>query len=243
MNERICVLNCPIDNIDVNSALKRVCCAIENKKNFQIITINPEMIINAQKNKEFFNVINSADLIIPDGIGVKIALQLKGIKIHKIRGIDFSRELIKLSCKKGLKIGFLGAKEEIIQKAKENILNKYKNINIAYVHNGYFDNENKIIEEIRHSDVKILLVGMGSPYQEEFIRKLKQTLNGTVMIGVGGSFDVYSGTIKEAPIFYQKLGLEWMYRTILQPERFGRIFPLLPLFLIKCIINSTMSKD
>ena len=85
---------------------------------------------------------------------------------------------------------------------------------------------------------QILLVGLGSPFQEEFIVKLKQKLDGCVMVGVGGSFDVFSGIVEEAPIIYRKLGLEWLYRTLKQPERFKRIFPLLPMFLIKCIINS-----
>ena len=83
---------------------------------------------------------------------------------------------------------------------------------------------------------------MGSPYQEEIIFKLKDILQNTVMIGVGGSFDVFSGVVKESPLIYQKLGLEWLYRTICQPERFKRIFPVLPIFLIKCIIESIFKK-
>ena len=83
-----------------------------------------------------------------------------------------------------------------------------------------------------------MLIGLGSPRQEEFIVKLKQSINGCIMVGVGGSFDVFSGIVKESPVIFRKLGLEWLYRTLLQPERFKRIFPVLPIFLLKCIMDT-----
>lgn len=242
MSMKTTVLNCPIDLCDSDYAIDCVYRAIEEKRNFHIITINPEMIMNAQKNESFFNIINNSDLNIADGVGVKIALKLKGIKQNQIRGVDFSRQLIKLANEKNYKVGFLGAKEEVIQKAKENFLNQYPNLNLAYVRNGYFGNDNEIIEEIKSANPQILLVGLGSPRQEEFINKLKQSLVGCTLIGVGGSFDVFSGIVKESPLVFQKLGLEWLYRTVLQPERFKRIFPVLPIFLIKCIISTIQKK-
>ena len=242
MSMKAFVLNCPIDLISSNEALNKANNAIQNNTNFQIITINPEMIMNAQKNQHFFDILSNSDLNIADGVGVKIALKLKKINQNQIRGVDFSRELIKLASENNYRIAFLGAKEEVIQKAKENFLKKYPNLNFVYTRNGYFDNENEIIEEIKSANPQILLVGLGSPKQEEIILKLKSVLNGCTMVGVGGSFDVFSGIVKESPVIYRKLGLEWLYRTILQPERFKRIFPVLPIFLIKCIIESIQKK-
>ena len=242
MSMKAFVLNCPIDLISSNEALNKADDAIKNNKNYQIITMNPEMIMNAQKNEHFFNILSNSDLNIADGVGVKIALKLKKINQNQIRGVDFSRELIKLASENNYRIAFLGAKEEVIQKAKENFLKKYPNLNFVYTRNGYFDNENEIIEEIKSANPQILLVGLGSPKQEEIILKLKSVLNGCTMVGVGGSFDVFSGIVKESPVIYRKLGLEWLYRTILQPERFKRIFPVLPIFLIKCIIESIQKK-
>ncbi len=242
MSMKAFVLNCPIDLISSNEALNKANNAIQNNTNFQIITINPEMIMNAQKNQHFFDILSNSDLNIADGVGVKIALKLKKINQNQIRGVDFSRELIKLASENNYRIAFLGAKEEVIQKAKENFLKKYSNLNFVYTRNGYFDNENEIIEEIKSANPQILLVGLGSPKQEEIILKLKSVLNGCTMVGVGGSFDVFSGIVKESPVIYRKLGLEWLYRTILQPERFKRIFPVLPIFLIKCIIESIQKK-
>ena len=242
MSMKAFVLNCPIDLCSLDEALNKANDAIRNNINFQIITINPEMIMNAQKNEHFFNILSNSDLNIADGVGVKIALKLKKIKQNQIRGVDFSRELTKLASENNYRIAFLGAKEEIIQKAKENFLKKYPNLNFVYTRNGYFDDENKIIEEIKSANPQILLVGLGSPKQEEIIVKLKSVLQGCTMVGVGGSFDVFSGIVKESPMIYRKLGLEWLYRTILQPERFKRIFPVLPIFLIKCIIESIQKK-
>lgn len=242
MSMKAFVLNCPIDLCSLDEALNKANDAIRNNINFQIITINPEMIMNAQKNEHFFNILSNSDLNIADGVGVKIALKLNKINQNQIRGVDFSRELTKLASENNYRIAFLGAKEEIIQKAKENFLKKYPNLNFVYTRNGYFDDENKIIEEIKSANPQILLVGLGSPKQEEIIVKLKSVLQGCTMVGVGGSFDVFSGIVKESPMIYRKLGLEWLYRTILQPERFKRIFPILPIFLIKCIIESIQKK-
>lgn len=242
MKENTAVLNCRVDLIDKDNALSLVKKSIEEKKNFQIITINPEMIMNAQNDLSFLNIVNSSDLNIVDGIGVKIALKFQKINQNQIRGVDFSRSLVELASKNSYRIAFLGAKEEVIQKTKENFLQQYPNLNIVYLRNGYFKNDEEIMNEIISSNPQILLVGLGSPKQEEIISKLKTKLNGCTMVGVGGSFDVFSGIVKESPEIYRKLGLEWLYRTVKQPERFKRIFPTLPIFLIKCIIDTMKKK-
>ena len=232
------VLNCPVDLINADDALLKAHNSLKANDHFQIITINPEMIMNAQKNPEFLGIIKSSDMNIADGVGVKLALKLKKINQDNIRGVDFARSLIKLAFENNYRIGFIGAKEEIIQKVKENVLSKYPNLNIVYLRNGYFSDDNEIIDEITTASPQILLVGLGSPKQEEMISKLKTKLKGCIMIGVGGSFDVFSGVVKESPVIFRKLGLEWLYRTIKEPKRFKRIFPVLPIFLIKCIIDT-----
>ncbi len=236
--KRTLVLNCPVDLCNSETAFEGLNLALRENRNFHIITINPEMIMNAQKNRGFFEILNNSDLNIPDGVGVKIALRMKGIRQNQIRGVDFSRSLLKMASEMDLRVGFLGAKEEVVIKAKENFLKKLPNLNFCYTRNGYFDSIDDIIEEIKISQPQILLVGLGSPKQEEVIVKLKEVLKGCVFVGVGGSFDVFSGYTKESPLIFQKLGLEWLYRTVLEPKRLKRIFPVLPIFIIKCIINT-----
>lgn len=234
------VLNCRVDLVNTEEALNKAYTTIKEDKNFHIVTINPEMIMNAQKNPAFFNILENSDLNIIDGVGVKIALKLQGKNPSQIRGVDFARSLIGLASEFNLRVAFLGAKEEVILKAKENFLKKLPNLNFTYVRNGYFNNDEEIINEISLARPQILLVGLGSPRQEELIVKLKEVVKGCIFVGVGGSFDVFSGLTKESPIIYRKLGLEWLYRTICDPKRFKRIFPVLPLFLIKCIINTVL---
>jgi len=235
--KRVSLLNCPVDLADIYTALNAANEAIVQNRTFHIVTINPEMIMYAQKNSEFLKIVNNSDLNIPDGIGVKIALKLRAINCKNIRGIDFARKLIGYANEKGYKVALIGAKKEVIDKACENLKHDYPKLDITYKRNGYFNNDEEVIDEIKASNPKIILAGLGSPRQEEFILKLKNVLKGCILIGVGGSFDVLSGYVKEAPMIYRKLGLEWLYRTVSQPERFKRIFPTLPIFLLKCIIK------
>ena len=111
--------------------------------------------------------------------------------------------------------------------------NQIGGLNIVYYHNGYFDNDNEIYDEINAKSPRLILVAMGSPRQEQFIYNAKKVLKPALMIGIGGSLDVWSGMVKRAPKIFQILGLEWLYRTITQPSRLKRIFPTLPMFIIK----------
>ena len=234
------VLGFGVDLFTFEEALQYVHTCLKENNGMQIVTINPEMISLGNKDKEFAAVLNNADLVIPDGVGIKIALKIKGISQENIPGIEFSKKLIGLCELEGFSIGLIGAKEEVIQKAVQNIRNEHENLNITYIRNGYFDEEQEkiIVEELKAVSPRVLFVALGAPKQELFISKLKPQMPNTVFIGVGGSFDVWSGMVKRAPKIYQTLGLEWLYRTVKEPARFKRIFPALPLFLIQVIIEA-----
>ena len=231
-----------IDLINSEDALNFCLDRIKNGQNTHVVTINPEMIVSTKANRRFSNIINNADLNIADGVGIKIALKMKTIDIQNIRGVDFSRKLLEIASNNNLKVALLGAKEEVILKAVENIKTWYPDINIVYSRNGYFDNVDEVKNDIINSEPNILLVALGSPNQEYFISEILPSLNSCTAVGVGGSFDVYSGLTIEAPEIYRKMGLEWLYRTISDPKRFKRIFPTLPIFLIDSIIESIREK-
>lgn len=199
----------------------------------QVVTINPEMIEYASKHSDFAKIINEAEYVIPDGIGVQIGLKITGNEIKRIAGVDFARRMLEKF--HASPIALIGAKPHIIEKAVNNLKQEIPNINIVYSKDGYFDDESKILQEITEKQPKLILVALGSPKQEEFIYKLKNRLPNALMIGVGGSFDVWSGEVERAPKIYQKLGLEWLYRTVKEPKRFKRIFPTLPLFVLKVL--------
>ena len=211
--------------------------AIEYAKSIsgQVVTINPEMVNNAVNNKEFAQIINSAELIIPDGIGVEIGLKILGYKIRRIAGIEFSYRMIEECAKDSQSVALIGAKTEIVEKAKQNLENEIQNLYITYAHDGYFEDDTEILDNLKVRQPRLVLCALGSPKQEEFIAKAKEILPNALFVGVGGSFDVWSGVVERAPEIYQKLGLEWLYRTVKEPKRFKRIFPTLPLFVLKVL--------
>ena len=207
-----------------------------------MVTINPEMFDCAKVDKEFSDILNSAEMIIPDGVGVKIGLKILGNNVEKIAGIDFARRMIDKSAENGLSVALIGAKPEVIQLAKENLEKEVEGLNIVYIQDGYFKDDDRVLEELKNANPRLILVALGSPKQEKFIAKARNVLNYGLMVGVGGSFDVWSGTVERAPEIYQKLGLEWLYRTVKEPKRFKRIFPTLPLFVLKVLREKFIPK-
>ena len=230
-----------IDNYKFEEAVSVAKELIDGKKVSQVITINPEMFEYSNSDSEFANIIKEAEMVIPDGIGVKIALKINGNNIDRIPGIDFAKRLLQESAKNNIPVAIIGAKEEIITRAIENLEKEISGLNIVYYQNGYFDNDKEIYDNLLTKSPKLVLVALGSPKQEKFIYNAKSILKPCLMVGIGGSLDVWSGNIKRAPLIFQKLGLEWLYRTITQPARLKRIFPTLPVFIIKAI-NYKFSK-
>lgn len=205
--------------------------ALQYAEKGQVVTINPEMILNARRNADFAEIINSAELVIPDGIGVQLGLKILGHNVRRIAGIEFGRKLIDKFASQPT--AFVGAKPEIITKAVENLKKEVPNLNSVYVQDGYFKDDDRVLDELTVANPKLVLVALGSPKQEIFISKAKNLLPNALFIGLGGSFDVWSGVVERAPEIWQKLGLEWLYRTVKEPKRFKRIFPTLPLFVLK----------
>lgn len=229
------LLGYSIDDYSFDEAVLKAKELIDSDKVSQVITINPEMFQTADNDSSFANIVREAEMVIPDGIGIKIGLKLTGKNVARIPGIDFAKKLLKEAALSNIPVAIIGSKEEVITKAIENLQNEISGLNIVYYHNGYFDNDEEIYSELRNHSPKLILIAMGSPRQEKFIYEAKKKLNPALMVGIGGSLDVWSGYVKRAPKIYQILGLEWLYRTVTQPSRFKRIFPTLPLFLIRVL--------
>lgn len=235
--KKVKLLGFGIDTFDFESALNYAKDLVKGQKGGQIVTINPEMIEHALKNPDFAKILNDADLVIPDGVGVKIALKIKGFNIKRIAGIEFSRKLLGICAENNFPVALIGAKPEILEKAVEKLKVEMPSLNIVYIQDGYFENRQEILNGLKDKTPQFVLVALGSPRQEEFIVEARKLLPKAVMIGVGGSFDVWSGQVKRAPIFYQKTGLEWLYRTVKEPWRLKRIFPTLPRFLFRVLFS------
>lgn len=223
--------NINIDTLGFEDAVKY---AFE--KGGQVVTLNPEMVMCANKDSNFKNIIKSAELVIPESAGIELGLKLLGRKkTDRIAGIEFAHSIMKLYSEKNLPVALIGAKQEVIEKACDNLKKEFNNLNIVYSQNGYFTEVETVKKELVNSGARLVLVALGSPKQEKFIYEIKSHMPATLFIGVGGSFDVWAGMVQRAPKIWQKMRLEWLYRTLKQPSRFRRIFPVLPLFVLSII--------
>ena len=231
------ILDINFDVIDLHDVIKKIIKCLELKEKFFIVTANPEIVMLTQHDFELKNIINKADLVIADGIGVVLASKLNKIKIdNRVAGYDLVQNIFLMSEKYDFSIYFLGSTDEVISLARNNMQKKYNKLKIIGVNNGFFDDELSVIKKINLLKPDILLVGLGAPKQEKFIFKYKNIIDAKIFIGIGGSFDVMSGKIKRAPKIFIDLNLEWFYRFIKQPKRFFRLLAL-PKFLIRVVLD------
>ena len=231
------VLGYDVDNITFDNAVEKVMQRIQSYDGMQIVTLNPEIIEIADKNKEYADIIQRADMVLPDSSGIKFALKLKGTEQEQIPGIDFSKALIKKCVENNYPVALIGAHENVVVKVVAKLREEFPTINICYFRSGYymFEEEEKIIEDLKQTKPKLVLLALGAPKQEQFMSKCRGQIGDAVFIGVGGTFDVWAGDVKRAPEFMRKIGCEWLYRTINEPKRIKRIYKTLPSFLIKAI--------
>lgn len=233
------VLGVCIDAVDFNEAKNIVLSFLNEDKPHMVFTPNPEMIMLATRDEEFKDILNNADLVVPDGIGVVLASKLNKVKIkERVAGYDLVQAVFNEIKDRDISVYFLGAAPGIAEKAKEKMQEKYEGLKIIGDNNGYFDAKKEmiIIDDIKKKKPDILLVGMSMSKQEKWIDKYKNALPAKVLIGVGGSFDGFSGNVKRAPDIFGKLGLEWLYRLVKQPSRIKRQI-YLPVFAIRVFLS------
>lgn len=231
------ILGIKVDVISFEGAVEKALYFLDEDTPHTIFTPNPEMLLLADKDKYFKEILNSADLVVPDGIGVVLASKLNRVKIReRVAGYDLVIALLGKVCDRDATVYFLGSAPGVAELAKNKMIEKYPGLKIIGVENGYFDEEKEklIIKDIIAKRPDILLVGMSMGKQEKWIDKHKNTLNVKLLMGVGGCFDGLSGKVRRAPAFFCKLGLEWLYRLVRQPSRIKRQI-YLPLFVIKVI--------
>ncbi|MBZ2405559.1 WecB/TagA/CpsF family glycosyltransferase [Liquorilactobacillus hordei] len=229
--EQVNVLGVDFTKITNNELLEQLKLDNQNHSNRFVITANPEIVLYARDHPEYLAVLKLADYTTADGIGI-----IKGAKILKtplperVTGFDTLGSLLKFANKEQKSVYFLGAKPETIKKTINKIHHDYPTLKIAGYHDGYFTNDQEIATEIKDSQPDFVFVALGFPKQEFFIAKYRQ-LTPAIWMGVGGSFDVLAGTVKRAPIFWQKHHIEWLYRLFQEPSRFWRMLAL-PKYLI-----------
>ncbi|APM40403.1 WecB/TagA/CpsF family glycosyltransferase [Clostridium kluyveri] len=214
---------------------------IDKFSKVNIVSGNPEILYNGLNDSRLLKSFTSkSTVIIPDGLGTVLASRIVRPPVkEKIAGIEVMEALIEKCSEERNPIYLLGARQNILEDCIKNLKSKYPNLNIAGSHNGYFnlDECEDIIQNIKESGAHILFVAMGAPRQDIFIVENMDRLPCRVYMGVGGSFDVFSGKTKRAPAWMIKSGLEWLYRVFKEPWRIKRLSSI-PKFLLKVIVYS-----
>jgi len=229
---RIDVLGVGFDNYTMEEAIGEGLRMIEEGGAHYVVTPNPEIVEICRESDEAKAVINGADLVLPDGIGI-----IYGAKILKtplkgrVPGIEYAQALMKVMAEKGLSLFLLGAKPGVAEQAAEKLREKYAGLKIVGTHDGYFKEDEGVIAAIRESGADVVFVCLGAPKQEFWMAKNGEATGAKLLLGLGGCLDVFSGNVKRAPAVFCKLGLEWFYRLITNPSRIGRMMKL-PLFLV-----------
>lgn len=223
-NESITILGVRVDKVDMKEALLRFSSFLDGNECNAIFTPNPEIIYDAQNKPELIALLNSSALSIPDGMAIVKASETLGAPLsERVTGIDFSRAALEICAEKNKKVFFLGAKPGVAKLAAENLSSEIPGLLVAGYADGYFTDEQAIVNLINDSGADFVLVALGAPKQEKFISDHKSELRAKVCIGIGGSFDVWSGSIDRAPDFFISHNIEWLYRLIKEPKRLGRI--------------------
>jgi N-acetylglucosaminyldiphosphoundecaprenol N-acetyl-beta-D-mannosaminyltransferase len=191
-----------------------------------VVTLNAEMAIAAEKDARLAGVIRQADLVIPDGAGVVFYLRLRGIKVKRCPGIELAQEAVVAAA---TDVFLFGGKPGIAQLAAD----RWEGIQFSGVYDGFGD-DSIVLRELERLQPALILVGLGVPKQEFWIQQNRQVCPNSVWIGVGGSFDIWSGSKTRAPKWLADNNLEWAFRLWQEPWRVGRMAAL-PLFLGKAL--------
>lgn len=229
MRNLVSVLGVLVDRGDMSEALEKAKSLV--KSGGAVYTPNPEIIMCARGDREYMDVLNRADMVVPDGIGVVIASKiLKRPVKERVAGFDLTCNLLSYAGKENIPVYIYGGKPEVVEAAAEKIKNDFE-VNVCGFQHGYHKDDSIVLEEISEKKPGIVLVCLGAPKQEKWIDKNRNILPPCLMIGAGGSVDVLSGKTKRAPEIFIKLNLEWFYRLLCQPTRFIRMLQL-PKFII-----------
>ena len=240
--KRVQILGVQVDVVTMSEAVIKAEELIRAKSASIIATANAEMIMRATHDDELKQILNAAQLVVPDGAGTVWAARYLGYEMpERVAGYDLVQELLAKAAAKGYRVYMFGAAPTVADKAKLKAEALYPGVNIVGVRDGFFKpaDEPAIIEEIKAARPDLLLVALGVPKQEKWMAANIAELALPLAIGVGGTFDVMAGVMKRAPKFMQRLKLEWLFRGMLQPTRAKRLLAL-PKFVIKvCLSKKT----
>lgn len=233
--QRVNIMGVEFHNATLEEAVQAGCELASGSAFSYVVTPNPEIVQTAMQNPEYHKVLAGASLVLPDGIGVIHASRIlrRPLK-ERVPGIDFAEGLLKWMNTSGKRLYLLGAKPGVAEIAAANLRKKYPALNICGMHDGYFQDSEPVVEDIRNAGADVALVCLGVPKQEYWMAEYGPRTGAKLMIGLGGVLDVYAGQVKRAPELWQNIGMEWLFRLIQEPKRINRMIKL-PGFLVDAV--------
>jgi N-acetylglucosaminyldiphosphoundecaprenol N-acetyl-beta-D-mannosaminyltransferase len=190
------------------------------ERSHMIVTVNSVSLLKSRKDKTLLEIYRRADLVTADGVGIVWASRLLGLPLKgRVTGIDLAQSLLERASVNGYRVFLLGGRKGVAERAARRLEKRFSGLDIVGTHHGYFDEAKGLLAAIKEAHPQILLVGMGVPKQERWMLKHVKELSVPLMIGVGGAFDVFSDDCPRAPAHWQRLGLEWLYRLLHEPQR------------------------
>lgn len=232
---KVSILGIEFDNYSLEEFKDRLINRLNNKVSTMVVTANPEIVMAANKDPKFMELIKKdADLVTADGIGIVLGgKMLKTPVKERVTGYDLFTWLLHVGNLRKLRVYLIGATPAVMKITKAKIAKDYPGIELVGAEDGYFKDDLKTVaKRIENTEPDLVFAAIGFPRQEELISLLRQAKVPAIMMGVGGSFDVFSGAVKRAPEVFQKTHLEWFYRLITNPTRFKRMLAL-PEFVVE----------
>ncbi|MGN1014071.1 MAG: WecB/TagA/CpsF family glycosyltransferase [Butyricicoccus sp.] len=241
---RVSIMGVNFDAVSKAEAVEFAMSRIREGKKGYVVTPNSEIVYMAQDDPELKTLLNGACLSLPDGVGILHAAKILNKPIReKVAGVEFGADLIAAMAQEHRSLYLLGAKPGVAKKAAEQLVKRNPGLKIAGCHDGYFTDEQEVIDTINASGpIDLILVCLGAPKQEQFIHRHLDDINATLFCGLGGSLDIYAGVSQRAPAFYVDHGLEWLYRLKQEPWRYKRMSKL-PLFLVRAVQYKITKRD
>lgn len=229
---RIDVLGVGFDNLTMAEAVEKAWALLGQPGAHYVVTPNPEIVEVCRTDEAARTAVNGADLVLPDGVGVVKGAAMLGTPLkEKTPGIEFAGHLMAKMAEGGKSLYLLGAKPGVAELAAKRLQAQYPGLRIAGTHDGYFQEDGPVVEEIRRSGADCVFVCLGAPKQEKWMAVNGAATGASLLCGLGGSLDVFAGVVARAPKFWSDHGLEWFYRLCKEPRRIGRMMKL-PLFLV-----------
>lgn len=221
------IMGLQFDNITMEEALDAAKALLQGEHAARVVTPNAEIAYEALHDENMRTLLNSAELMLPDGAGVVLASKVLKTQLkQKVAGVDFADGLLGVLETTGQSLYLLGSKPGIGELAAQKMMQKHPKLRIAGIADGYFQDEAPVIDKINASGADVLFVCLGAPKQEQFMARHQKALHVKLMAGLGGTLDSFAGTVKRAPKWMIRLNLEWLYRLIKEPKRFKRMLRL-----------------